>query len=149
MVLRLVRSLDRWEVIPSRGLAPSSPCPMPLWARYACLELLGFVGQLKQTHRRLLSRTDVIETLLTVLVRFPGGEHSFCAVTSFSRGQLALSRLSRLSSLRIREVLGALKTLQDSMRIWLPSAVSRRCFRLSHLNTLIVLVEVCTCGLWA
>lgn len=41
--------------------------PMP---RYACLELLGFVGQLKQTHRRLLCRMDVIKTLLTVLVRF-------------------------------------------------------------------------------
>jgi len=37
--------------------------------RYACLELLGFVGQLKQTHRRLLCRMDVIKTLLTVLVR--------------------------------------------------------------------------------
>lgn len=37
--------------------------------RYACLELLGFVGQLKQTHRRLLSRMDVIKTLLTVLER--------------------------------------------------------------------------------
>lgn len=36
--------------------------------RYACLELLGFVGQLKQTHRRLLCRMDVIKTLLTVLV---------------------------------------------------------------------------------
>ncbi|CAM9109482.1 unnamed protein product [Scytosiphon promiscuus] len=37
--------------------------------RYACLELLGFVGQLKQTHRRLLCRMDVIKTLLTVLER--------------------------------------------------------------------------------
>ncbi|CAM9552122.1 unnamed protein product [Ascophyllum nodosum] len=37
--------------------------------RYACLELLGFVGQLKQTHRRLLSRMDVIQTLLAVLER--------------------------------------------------------------------------------
>ncbi|CAM9691130.1 unnamed protein product [Pylaiella littoralis] len=37
--------------------------------RYACLELLGFVGQLKQTHRRLLGRMDVIKTLLTVLER--------------------------------------------------------------------------------